>query len=109
MSEKWILQIVENAGEMVNKTYKDVAVTVPRDILLKDMEQHLSFLPKNFVWTIGWRTYVWQEKETGKFQELTQEEWEKLTTVGTISYTRDAGGSGDELANPTTDEGVSHQ
>lgn len=108
MSNEWILRVAENGGETTAKDSDD-HVAVPASILREDMKQHLSFLPKNFVWTIGWRTYVWQEKETGKFQELTQEEWEKVTTVGTISYTRDAGGSGDELTNTTTDEGVSHQ
>ena len=107
MSDKWILRSVENAGEMLAKD-TDVDITVPKETLLEDMKTHLSFTPKQYLWTIGWRTYVWQEKETGKFKELTEKEWGELASVGTVSYTRgdsdsDGAGtdsSGDEGKNP---------
>lgn len=94
--------MVENAGDMLAKD-SDTEVTLPKEPLLEDMQHHLSFKPKNYLWTIGWRTYVWQEKETGKFKELTDEEF-KQTLLGTLGDTRadspDAGGltdaSGDE-------------
>jgi hypothetical protein len=104
MSDKWILRIVENAGEMLAKD-GDKKVAVPVEPLLEDMQHHLSFKPKNYLWTIGWRTYVWQEKETGKFQELTSDEWTELSSVGTLSYTRDDSGSDDASASTTRDEG----
>lgn len=107
MSDKWILRIVENAGEMLAKD-GDEKVAVPVEPLIEDMQNHLSFKPKNYLWTIGWRTYVWQEKETGKFQELTEDEWAELSSVGTVGYARDDSGSdapstttaGDEGSNP---------
>ena len=104
MTEKWILRVVENVGETTGKDGDD-HVAVPAGLLREDMQQHLSFKPKNYSWTIGWRTYVWQEKETGKFQELTEDEWAELSSVGTLSYTRDDSGSDDASASTTRDEG----
>jgi hypothetical protein len=108
MSEKYILRIVENAGEMLAK-HDDTNVAVPTEPLLEDMKHHLSFTPKNYLWTIGWRTYVWQEKETGKFQELTESEWAELSSVGTVSYSRDDDGGSDAVGDASTDEGISTQ
>lgn len=107
MSDKWILRVVENAGEMLAKD-TDTDLAIPQQPLLEDMQHHLSFKPQRHLWTIGWRTYVWQEKETGKFQELTEDEWNELSNVGTVGYSRgdstgDDGGtdaSGDEGKNP---------
>jgi hypothetical protein len=108
MSEKYILRIVENAGEMLAKN-DDTNVAVPTEPLLEDMKRHLLFTPKRYLWTIGWRTYVWQEKETGKFQELSESEWAELSSVGTVSYSRDDDGSSDAVGDSTPDEGVSAQ
>jgi len=106
MTDKWILRIVENAGEMFAKD-SDSDVTVPREPLMEDMKQHLSFTPQRFLWTIGWRTYVWQEKETGKFQELTEDEWSELGAVGTVGYSRDDSGSDTPSGDAREDEGSS--
>lgn len=101
MTEKWILRIVENAGEMLAKESDD-AVSVPKEPLREDMKHHLSFVPKNYLWTIGWRTYVWQEKETGKYKDLTEEEWHDAF-IGTLGNSRadstDAGTSTDSEGN----------
>lgn len=104
MSDKWILRLVENAGEMLAKE-DDREIAVPKEPLLEDMQHHLSFKPQHYLWTIGWRTYVWQEKETGKFQELTEDEWNELASVGTVGYSRGDSGSDDASTSASGDEG----
>ena len=80
----WELRLVENMGEVIGSPdSSDVAV--PTEPLIEDMKKQLKFLPKNFTWTIGWRTYVWQETETKEFKELTAEEHETLYNGGTLS------------------------
>ena len=69
----WELKLVENIGDLTG-TYDSESVVVPTKTLIEDMEKQLKFLPKNFTWTVGWRTYVWQETETKEFKELTQKE-----------------------------------
>jgi hypothetical protein len=104
MSDKWILRLVENAGDMLARE-DDKEIAVPKEPLVEDMTQHLSFTPKHYLWTIGWRTYVWQEKETGKFQELTEEEWNELASVGTVGYSRGDSASDGAGTDATGDEG----
>ena len=100
----WELKIAENMGELFG-TYDKEEVVVPTKQLITDMKAQLMFLPKNFTWTVGWRTYVWQEKETGRFKELTQEEYDKLVNGGTLHHPTDGGGSDTELADTPGDEG----
>ncbi len=100
----WELKIAENMGELLG-TYDSQEVVVPTKQLITDMKAQLMFLPKNFTWTVGWRTYVWQEKETGRFKELTQEEYDKLVNGGTLHNPTDGGGSDTEIADTTGDEG----
>lgn len=100
----WELKIAENMGELLG-TYDSEDVVVPTKSLITDMKAQLMFLPKNFTWTVGWRTYVWQNKETGRFQELTQEEYETLVNGGTLHHPTDGGGSDREGTDTTGDEG----
>ncbi len=100
----WELKLAENSGDL-RGTYDSQEVVVPTKSLITDMKAQLMFLPKNFTWTVGWRTYVWQNKETGRFQELTEEEYTTLVNGGTVNYTRDGGGSDTELTTPAGDEG----
>jgi len=98
----WELTEVGNEGNLVG-SLDSQDVVVPTKTLITDMKAQLMFLPKNFTWTVGWRTYVWRKKETGQFKELTDEEYKTLLSGGTVNYTRDGGGS-----NPAgeTSEGV---
>lgn len=97
MSESdWELKLVENMGEVVG-TYDSEDVVVPTKALVTDMKAQLMFLPKNFTWTVGWRTYVWQKKETGRFKELTESEYQTLLGGGTLNHPEDDRGSDTEL------------
>ena len=92
MAPEWEVKVVENAGE-VKGSLDAEDVVVPTKPLITDIKAQLMFIPKQFYWTVGWRAYVWQEKESGEFQDLTEEEFKRLLDEGTISYSRDAGGS----------------
>jgi hypothetical protein len=92
MAPEWEVKVVENAGE-VKGSLDAEDVVVPTKPLITDIKSQLMFIPKQFSWTVGWRAYVWQEKESGEFQDLTEEEFKRLLDEGTISYSRDAGGS----------------
>ena len=108
MAPKWEIKVVENAGELQGSLNAE-DVVVPTKPLITDIKAQLMFIPKQFSWTVGWRAYVWQEEESGRFQDLTDEEFKRLLDEGTISYTRDAGAgsdvsqadtNGDETGNP---------
>ena len=103
-NSKWELKIAENMGELVG-TYDSEDVVVPTKALVTDMKAQLMFLPKNFTWTVGWRTYVWQEKETGRFKELTQEEHTTLLNGGTLNYPSNGGGGDSEVGHTPSTEG----
>ncbi len=105
---KWELKIAENMGDLKG-TYDSQDVVVPTKALITDMKAQLMFLPKNFTWTVGWRTYVWQEAETGRFKELSEKEYQELLAGGTINYTRDDSGSDNEVGDTTADEGSTAQ
>ena len=100
----WELKIAENAGELRALAATE-ELSVPTDKLFIDMKAQLMFVPKNFSWTVGWRSYVWQEKETGRFKDLSQDEYNTLLNEGTVAYSRDDDRSGDESKVDTTNEG----
>jgi hypothetical protein len=94
MTPKWEIKVVENAGELQGSLNAE-DVVVPTKPLITDIKAQLMFIPKQFSWTVGWRAYVWQEEESGRFQDLTDEEFKRLLDEGTISYSRDAGAGSD--------------
>jgi hypothetical protein len=100
----WELKIAENAGELRALSTTE-ELSVPTDKLFIDMKAQLMFVPKNFSWTVGWRSYVWQEKETGRFKDLSQDEYDTLLNAGTVAYSRDDDRSGDEGKVDTSNEG----
>jgi hypothetical protein len=102
----WELTEVGNEGSLVG-SIDSQDVVVPTKTLITDMKAQLMFLPRNFTWTVGWRTYVWRKKETGQFKELTEEEYKTLLSVGTVNYTRDGGGSDTGSEHSTGTEGNS--
>lgn len=100
MTPKWEIKVVENAGELQGSLNAE-DVVVPTKPLITDIKAQLMFIPKQFSWTVGWRAYVWQEEESGRFQDLTDEEFKRLLDEGTISYTRDAGAGSDVSTTDT--------
>ena len=100
MTPKWEIKVVENAGELQGSLNAE-DVVVPTKTLITDIKAQLMFIPKQFSWTVGWRAYVWQEEESGRFQDLTDEEFKRLLDEGTISYTRDAGAGSDVSTTDT--------
>ena len=105
---KWELKIAENAGELRALAATE-ELSVPTDKLFIDMKAQLMFVPKNFSWTVGWRSYVWQEKETGRFKDLSQDEYDTLLNEGTVAYSRDDDRSSDESKVDTSNEGSNPQ
>lgn len=104
MTPKWEIKVVENAGELQGSLNAE-DVVVPTKPLITDIKAQLMFIPKQFSWTVGWRAYVWQEEESGRFKDLTDEEFKRLLNEGTISYSRDAGtGSDVSQADTNRDE-----
>lgn len=99
----WELKMVENMGELKGSISSE-QVIVPTKTLITDMKAQLMFYPQNFSWTVGWRAYVWQEKETGRFQDLTEAEFKQLLDEGTLSYTRDVEGSSGASTDSTGSE-----
>lgn len=85
---KWELTVVENAGEIpADKVTNEIAVqTAP---LLIDIKAQLMIAkPRTLAYTVGWRAIVWQNKETGQFKDLSEADYEKYITSGTINPTR---------------------
>ena len=104
MTPKWEIKVVENAGELQGSLNAE-DVVVPTKPLITDIKSQLMFIPKQFSWTVGWRAYVWQEEESGRFKDLTDEEFKRLLNEGTISYSRDVGtGSDVSQADTNGDE-----
>jgi hypothetical protein len=99
LDSPWTMIGVENAGEIPpDKVGEDVVVPVAP--LLTDLKAQLMFVPRSLVYTVGWRALVWQNKETGKFQDLTEEEYAAYMDGGIVAYTRGGG------ENATKDEGT---
>jgi hypothetical protein len=97
----WELKLVENMGEILGSD-KSESVVVPTEELIEDMKKQLKFLPKNFTWIVGWRTYVWEETEKKEFKELTQGEHKKLYSGEHLNQPED-GGESNNTSGPTTD------
>ncbi len=104
MSSKWELTEVGNEGSLY-ASLDNEAVTVPTDKLVTDIKAQLMFIPNKFAWTVGWRAYVWRNKETGRFQDLTEDEFKELISTGTVNYTRDGGASDTTVASTDGHEG----
>ena len=100
----WELRLVENMGEMFGSEDSE-SVVVPTEPLIEDMKRQLKFLPNKFTWTVGWRTYVWQETETKEFKQLSDEEFQTLLAGGTVNYTEDGGGGDTPSETTRSDKG----
>lgn len=83
----WTLTAVENAGEIPAKEFKD-DVVVSTKPLLADIKSQLMMIPRTLSYTVGWRALVWQNKESGAFRDLTEEEYNAYISGGIVTYTR---------------------
>lgn len=99
----WEAVIVENAGEVS----KELLPTF--DQMVQDMQEKLGFIPENYNYTLGWRTVVWQNKETLEYKPLTEDELHELTERGTISYSRSGDGDNQQRTDNTGSQGDSSQ
>jgi hypothetical protein len=81
----WELTVVENAGEIpADKVTDEIAVqTAP--LLIDIKAQLLMHKPKTLTYTVGWRAIVWQNKETGQFKDLSEEDYKEYITSGSIN------------------------
>lgn len=105
---KWQLRVVENHGDLKGSTSTE-ELFVPTKTLFDDIQAQLKFIPKNFSWTVGWKSYVWQEEETGNLKDLSEDEYATLLNEGIVAYSRDADGSGDESQVDSSNEGDNSQ
>ena len=102
-NQDWELKVVENAGEIPAEDYPE-GITVPVKPLLLDIKTQLMLVPKHYVYTVGWRAYVWQKKEGGIFKDLNASEYLELTKRGTVSYTRETDGDSGSSTAVTSSE-----
>ena len=101
----WELTVVENAGEIpADKVTDEIAVqTAP---LLIDIKAQLMIAkPKTLTYTVGWRAIVWQNKETGQFKDLSEADYSKYITSGSINPIEGDGEVGKQDEPTNGDEG----
>jgi len=96
---KWELTVVENAGEIPAARVKD-EISVETKPLLTDIKVQLMLMPKSLVYTVGWRALVWQDKETGRFKDITDEEYEEYNRTGSV-YTASSTGTDSGEVKPS--------
>ena len=81
----WELTVVENSGEIPADSVTD-SIQVPTKPLLIDIKSQLMMhKPVTLTYTIGWRAIVWQNKETGQFKDLSEEDYKEYITSGSIN------------------------
>ena len=86
----WDLQLVANEGTVPQENVED-EFTIQTAPLLTDVKAKLMTVPRSLVYTIGWRAVVWQNKETGQFLDLTEDEFQAYTDGGIVTFTRETG------------------
>ena len=101
----WELTVVENAGEIpADKVTDSISVeTKPLNIDIK--AQLMIAKPKTLVYTVGWRALVWQNKETGQFKDISDEEYEEYLRTGTINYSMTDGADAGQDQHAIGDKG----
>lgn len=88
---KWELTVVENAGEIPADKVKDEIAVETKPLLIDIKAQLMIAMPKTLTYTVGWRALVWQNKETGQFKDISDEEYEEYRRTGTINYSKTDG------------------
>jgi hypothetical protein len=84
MDDKWELTIAENAGEIPAKQFTN-EVKVATHPLLTDVKAQLMVMPKTLMYTVGWRALVWQNKTTGQFKDISDEEYANYLAHGDVN------------------------
>jgi len=102
--DKWELTVVENAGEIPAARIKD-EIAVETKPLLIDIKAQLMLMPKSLVYTVGWRALVWQNKETGRFRDITDEEYEEYNRTGSVYTASSTGTDSGEVKSSDGSEG----
>jgi hypothetical protein len=92
----WELSVVENAGEVPATEVGDEFV-IKTERFLTDIKAQLMLMPRALTYTAGWRALVWKNKETGRFQDLTEEEYQSYIDGGIVTYTRANGSSAEQV------------
>lgn len=100
----WELTIAQNEGEIPANKVKD-EIAVPTAPLLTDIKAQLMTVPRTLTYTVGWRALVWQNKETGRFKDLTEEQWQAYQDGGIVTFGSGTAESNDEDAGTTGDTG----
>jgi hypothetical protein len=106
LDSPWELSVIENAGEIPAAQVKD-ELAVKTAPLMTDIKSQLMLIPRTLSYTVGWRALVWQNKESGAFLDLTEEEYDAYISGGIVSFTRgseqdvkkDEGTNGDSGSN----------
>jgi hypothetical protein len=96
LGSPWELSVVENAGEVPASEVQDEFV-IKTDNFLIDIKAQLMLMPRALTYTAGWRAIVWKNKETGRFQDLTEEEYQSYIDGGIVTYTRANGSSAEQV------------
>jgi len=96
LDSPWELSVVENAGEVPASEVQDEFV-IKTDNFLIDIKAQLMLMPRALTYTAGWRALVWKNKETGRFQDLTEEEYQSYIDGGIVTYTRANGSSAEQV------------
>ena len=104
LDSPWTLAVVENAGEIDARQIKE-EIKVKTAPLLTDITAQLTMVPRTLTYTVGWRALVWQNKETGRFQDLTEEQWQAYQDGGIVTFGGGIAESNDEDASTDGDSG----
>jgi hypothetical protein len=101
----WELTVVENAGEIPADKVKDEISVETKPLLIDIKAQLMIAKPKTLTYTVGWRAIVWQNKETGQFQDLTEEQWQAHQNGDIVAFGKGIKESDDEVPSTSGDTG----
>jgi hypothetical protein len=96
LDSPWELSVAENYGEVPASEIKDEFV-IKTERFTTDIKAQLMLMPRALTYTAGWRALVWKNKETGRFQDLTEEEYQSYIDGGIVTYTRANGSSTEQV------------
>jgi hypothetical protein len=100
----WELTVAQNDGEIPSEKVKD-EIVVPTAPLLTDIKAQLMTVPRTLTYIVGWRALVWQNKETGQFQDLTEEQWQAYQNGDIVTFGAGTAKSNDEITGASGDTG----
>jgi len=103
--DNWELTVVENAGEIPADKVKDEIAVKTAPFLLDIKAQLMIAKPKTLTYTVGWRAIVWQNKETGRFKDLSEEEYKEYIGTGSVGIATTNGENAKQDELSSGDEG----